>query len=523
MRFDSLNLDEKILKGLADAGFEKCTPVQEQALPESMLGKDIIAQAQTGTGKTAVFLLPIFNKLITEGKAPGVPRALIMVPTRELAEQVYEDAVKLGKYLPYRSLAIYGGVEYRKQEKPLSEGVDIIVATPGRLIDLYKSHIVSLDAIEQLIIDEADRMFDMGFVSDIYYIANNLPRDNDRQTILCSATIDSQVHRLALKYMKADPLMIEIEPEQITVDSIHQRIIYVSNEEKLPVLMSILKRPEAERVLIFTNMKCTAEEVGWRLEENGFPSKVLTGDINQDKRKRIVDDMKDGKIRILVATDVASRGLHIDGITHVINYDLPQEAATYVHRIGRTARAGHSGVAYSLGCEDHVINLPYIEKYIEKKIESEWIEAADMVEDKAGSYSRSRIKEDRAEEREKFSDNKGYPKHSYKDKEKSHGAHNRSDEDRHAGKKKDDFEKKRDFEKKPDFEKKADFEKKQTVKKPSNNGEHKKPSGKQIPPKSVEARLAHYKEKYGEDFTLAKGGKKRSGGILKRLFGGFGK
>lgn len=387
MKFESLSLNADILKGITDAGFEHCTAIQEQSLPECLLGKDVIAQSQTGTGKTAVFLLTIFSKALAGGaNTSGKPKALVMVPTRELATQVIDDAIKLGKHIPFRSVAIYGGVEYDGQINALKTGVELIVATPGRLIDLYKSKTLSLDEIEILVIDEADRMFDMGFAPDIMFIADRLPRKKPRQTMLFSATIDDNVRRLAGRYMLPEPVMIEIEPEQMTVNTVDQKIIYVSNEEKLSILLTLLKRPDVQCGIIFTNMKITAEKLGWKLVNNGLPAKVLTGDLTQERRHKIIEDMKSGKVKLLVATDVAARGLHIDGVTHVYNYDLPDDAANYVHRIGRTARAGKSGKTYSLVCEDHVLNLPEIEKYIERKLESEWIEDAELVKDIAPDY-----------------------------------------------------------------------------------------------------------------------------------------
>ncbi|MCR4286619.1 MAG: DEAD/DEAH box helicase, partial [Deltaproteobacteria bacterium] len=387
MKFESLNLTPDILKGIKDAGFEHCTSIQEQSLPECLLGKDLIAQSQTGTGKTAVFLITIFTKAIAAGpNTTGRPMALVMVPTRELATQVIDDAVKLGKHLSFRSVAIYGGVEYGKQLNALKTGVELVVATPGRMIDLYKSRALSLDNIGIFVIDEADRMFDMGFAPDIMYIAGRLPKNKPRQTMLFSATIDANVRKLAARYMLPEPVMIEIEPEQVTVNAIDQKIIYVSNEEKLSVLLTLLKRPEVVRSIIFTNMKVTAEKLGWKLAANGLPASVLTGDVTQERRHKIIEGMKAGTIKMLVATDVAARGLHIDGVTHIFNYDLPDDAANYVHRVGRTARAGKSGKAYSLVCEDHVLNLPEIEKYIERKFESEWIEDSELVKDIAPKY-----------------------------------------------------------------------------------------------------------------------------------------
>ncbi len=391
MKFEILNLHSDILKGVADAGFERCTPIQEQALPDCVEGKDIIAQSQTGTGKTAVFVLTIMNHFARGDGHPGSrPRALVMVPTRELAVQVEQDAVKLSRHLPFKTLAVYGGVEYDRQVSALKTGVDLVVATPGRMIDLYKSKTLSLDDIEIFVIDEADRMFDMGFAPDITYIASHLPKEKPRQTMLFSATIDTNVERLAARYMKKDTTRVEIEPDQITVDAIDQKVIYVSNEEKLPVLMGLLKRPDAESVIIFTNMKRTAEMLEFKLKGNGFHAMALTGDMSQSKRQKVMEGMKSGKVKILVATDVAARGLHIEGVTHVVNYDLPEEPANYVHRVGRTARAGKSGKAYSLVCESYAFNLPDIEKYIDRKIESEWIDDADMVADAAGRFFGSR-------------------------------------------------------------------------------------------------------------------------------------
>lgn len=397
MKFESLNLHPDLLRGIQEAKFERCLPVQEQALPESLKGKDISVQAQTGTGKTAVFLITIFQKL-NQGNGDSIhPRGLILVPTRELAVQVENDALTLGKYLPYRVVSIYGGVGYEKQESALKEGVDIIVATPGRFIDLYKSKKLDLGSIQIFVADEADRMFDMGFYPDIRYILGRLPKQPHRQTMIFSATLEHRVRRLSESYMD-HPELIEIDPEQVTVESIDQRIFHISNKEKLPLLLGLLSQEEMERVIIFTNMKVTAEEVAFKLNNNDIPCDVITGDLDQNKRLRVIDKMKDGKVHILVATDVAARGLHIEGVTHVINYDLPEEAASYVHRIGRTARLGKPGKAYSLACEKWVLNLLEIERFIEHKIETAWVEDVDLVEDKAGPF-RGRVRRSSGPER----------------------------------------------------------------------------------------------------------------------------
>ncbi|MBI3794103.1 MAG: DEAD/DEAH box helicase [Nitrospinae bacterium] len=388
MKFESLNLDPKLFNAITDMGYERCTPVQEQALPESLAGNDIAVQAQTGTGKTAVFLVTALQRMIAANDEGGSLRAIVLVPTRELAVQVEQQAVDLCKYLHYRSIAIYGGVGYDEQERALSSGAEIIVATPGRLIDFIKSGKVKLGSLGFFIIDEADRMFDMGFMEDVKYILKFAPPKEKRQTIIVSATLDDRIRHLAYQYMR-EATEIEIEPDQITVDKVEQRLFHVSMEEKFPVLLTLLKREQFQRVIIFVNMKRTAEELGFRLSGNGIEAEVLTGDIDQKKRLRIIDKMKEGKVGILVATDVAARGLHIDEVSHVINFDLPADAANYVHRIGRTARAGASGVAYTLACEDLVANLPPIERYIDMKIKVETIDF-ELEKDASGPYRRGR-------------------------------------------------------------------------------------------------------------------------------------
>ena len=437
MKFNTLELDEKILKGIDDAGFVRCTPIQEQALPECLSGKDMIAQSQTGSGKTAVFLLTIYSRLLKKGPSEsGRPRALVMAPTRELALQIDTDAKIIGKHIDLKSIAVYGGVDYDKQKRAFEGGVDVIFATPGRLIDLYKSKVIDLSEIEVFVIDEADRMFDIGFAPDIRYIAGKVPKSKDRQMLLFSATIDDNVSRLANQFMRPDYATVEIEPEQVTVDTIDQKVIYVSNDEKFQSLMAILRREEVERVIIFTNMKRTTEYLEWKLKGNGFNANALTGDMTQSKRQSTINRMKSGKGSILVATDVVARGVHIDDVTHVINYDLPEDAANYVHRIGRTARAGKSGVAYSLACEDHVLNLPEIEGYIEHKLDKEWIEPEELPEDRAGSFGEYRRREARKKakgERERSGSRSG-PKAGPKGAPKGGSSKRRSEDEKEGGK-----------------------------------------------------------------------------------------
>ena len=384
MKFATLDLDKKLLQGIIDVGYERCTPVQEQTLPESLEGHDVSVQAQTGTGKTAVFLLTILQRMILSKKDNRLLRALILVPTRELAVQVEKQANEFCGHLPYRTVSIYGGVGYDRQLAELKKGVQIVVATPGRLIDLVKGKSIDISKVEFMVLDEADRMFDMGFMPDVRYILQKVPHKSKRQTMIFSATLDRRIHQIASMYMRKS-IEIEIEPDQATVENVEQKVFHVAREEKIPLLLALIQREEMPKVLIFTNMKRTAEKVGHKLNGNGIEAEVITGDVAQQKRLRLISKMQKGQLRILVATDVAARGIHIDGISHVINFDLPAEAASYVHRIGRTARAGAHGKAYTIACEDLVEYLPEVEKYIEQKINVSHIDF-ELPKDKAGPW-----------------------------------------------------------------------------------------------------------------------------------------
>ncbi len=371
MKFTELNLPAEVLKGVEQVGFEKLTPVQEESIPLALEGRDVAAQAQTGTGKTAAFLISLFSRLLAQPKETGSdPRALILAPTRELVVQICEDAKGLGAFCPFKVQPIFGGVDYDKQRNALREGVDIIVATPGRLIDYAKQRVFSFRGIEAVVIDEADRMFDMGFIKDLRYLLRKLPPYDQRQTMLFSATLSQRVMELAYEFMDLAE-KVHIEPEQVTTDRIEQLLYHVSLREKFPLLMGLLRRSsDMERVLLFVNTKKEAEFLVDRLKANDYKVAVISGDIPQRKRMRILDDFKEGKLQFLVATDVASRGLHIEGVTHVINYDLPQDCEDYVHRIGRTARAGAVGKAISFADEDTVFHLADIEEYLGAKIPS---------------------------------------------------------------------------------------------------------------------------------------------------------
>jgi ATP-dependent RNA helicase RhlB len=369
VRFADLDLPGAIQAGIDKAGFELCTPIQAKTLPITLGGKDVAGQAQTGTGKTAAFLISVFARLLANKRErkKGAPRALVIAPTRELAIQIAKDAVLLGGDTGFSIQVVYGGVDYRKQREELAEEVDLLIGTPGRLIDYYKQRVYTLDAIETVVVDEADRMFDMGFIKDLRFLLDGCPPPTERQSLLFSATLSYAVMELAFVFMN-DAVKVEIEPDQVTAENVKHVLYHVGKEEKFPTLFGVLKSEGAERTLVFTNMRRMADDIVRTLELNGYRAEQITGDIDQRKRERILEEFRAGTVPILVATDVASRGLHIDNVTHVINFDLPLDAEDYVHRVGRTARAGASGTAISLACERYVEGLEAIEKYIGFKL-----------------------------------------------------------------------------------------------------------------------------------------------------------
>jgi ATP-dependent RNA helicase RhlB len=369
MKFTELNLPAPVFRGVEAMGFTDLTPVQEQSIPLALQGKDVAGQAQTGTGKTAAFLIALFTRLLSrQGASPDAPRALILAPTRELVVQIAEDAQGLGRFCDFRIQPIFGGVDYDKQRQALQDGVDIIIATPGRLIDYVKQRAVTLGHVEALVIDEADRMFDMGFIRDLRYILRKLPPFEQRQTMLFSATLSRRVMELAYEFMNLAE-KVQVAPEQVTAEQVEEVLYHVARKEKFALLLGLLKKDAAaRRVMLFVNTKREAEFLAGRLRANDFKAAIISGDIPQKKRMRILDDFKNGRINFLVGTDVASRGIHVEGVTHVINYDLPQDREDYVHRIGRTARAGASGKAISFADEDLVFYLSEIEDYIGHRI-----------------------------------------------------------------------------------------------------------------------------------------------------------
>ncbi|HEU0264883.1 MAG TPA: DEAD/DEAH box helicase [Geobacterales bacterium] len=382
MKFTELDIPEQVLKAIAEAGFTGCTTIQEQALPIALQGKDVAGQAQTGTGKTAAFLIALFTRLLKQERHEKGhdPRALILAPTRELVVQIEQDAQLLGKYTGFNIQAIYGGVDYMKQRDALKEGADVVIGTPGRLIDYLKQKVYSLKSIEALVIDEADRMFDMGFIADLRFILRRLSPYDQRQNMMFSATLNTRVMELAYEFMNV-PVKVSVTPEQMTAERVEQVLYHVGRKEKFPLLLGLLRREGMQRTMIFVNTKREAEYLVDRLNANDFPCRVISGDVEQRKRMKILEDFKDGTLPILIATDVASRGLHIDGVSHVINYDLPQDAEDYVHRIGRTARAGAEGKAISIADEDGAFHLEAIHEYIKDKITVEWAEDDLLVHD----------------------------------------------------------------------------------------------------------------------------------------------
>jgi ATP-dependent RNA helicase RhlB len=370
-RFHDFKLPAGIMHGIADLKFEYCTPIQEKSLPDVIAGKDLIGRASTGTGKSAVFLIGIFTRLIRERQEKrqnGTPRALIIAPTRELVIQIAKDAREIAKYLPMLVAEAYGGTDYERQQRNIRDRpVDILVATPGRLLDFSRKRVVQLNQAGIMVIDEADRMLDMGFIPDVRSIIHKTPNKNKRQTMMFSATITEDVKRLASQWC-VDPVSVETEMEQVTVETVQQVVYMTTRAQKYLVLYNIIKHQPHERIMVFANMKRDVKRLYDRLRRDGINCTLLSGDVPQQKRTRRLEDFRSGKIEVMIATDVAGRGIHIDGISHVVNYTLPYEPEDYVHRIGRTGRAGKSGISISFADEESSFYLMDIEQYIEQAL-----------------------------------------------------------------------------------------------------------------------------------------------------------
>jgi ATP-dependent RNA helicase RhlB len=424
-RFDSFALDAGILRGLSEAGFTFCTPIQAEALPIALQGRDVAGQAQTGTGKTAAYLVAALHHLLRHppdpDQPPRGPQVLILAPTRELAVQIHNDAQRLAAFTDFRLGLAYGGTGYQQQREQIAAGVDILIGTPGRLIDYFKQRVFDLKAISVVVLDEADRMFDLGFIKDIRFLLRRMPPPEQRLGMLFSATLSYRVTELAYEHMN-DPAMVEIAPEQVTADRVTQCCYMVGNDEKIPLLIGLLRAIDDGRVMVFINTKRQAELVWGFLQGNGIESAVLSGDVPQKQRLRLLRHFQEGRLPVLVATDVAARGLHIPAVSHVINYDLPEDPEDYVHRIGRTARAGAAGDAISFVCETYAFCLPEIEDYIGIKIPVGPLNADVLAEIDPGSRVRAPRRGKRDPEGRSRAGKKPNSKHKPKDREATQAA-----------------------------------------------------------------------------------------------------
>ena len=503
MEFTEFSLDPRLLKGIEEAGYVSCTPVQEEVIKaskkddENAKEPDLYVQSQTGTGKTAAYLVAVINAMLAE-KNVG-KKCLVLVPTRELAVQVEEEAKVLVGDSGLEAFSVYGGVGYEKQIANLKKGVDILIGTPGRVIDLIEGKNLDLSSSNFVVIDEADRMFDMGFYPDLRTILKCLPEAEVRQTMLFSATLNSYVKNLAWEYTR-DPIEITIEAENITVSEIQQELLHVSSDEKMKLLIGVLRHDNPESVIIFCNTKRSCEVVAKRLQMNDIKCDFLIGDLPQSKRLQILKQFKASEIKVLVATDVAARGIDVDDLAMVINYDLPVEAENYVHRIGRTARAGKSGKAYTFCSEQDVYNLPAIERYVEMSIPSSVAYPEQMEEDKsAGVY----IKTENWHGDDENESRGGYKKGGKYSSGKGNGnykggkSYNRDDK----GYKKGDYKKGGKGGKGGSYKKYDDKGKAASYRKPAIDTE-------KLANLSYEERMKMYKETYGKSF--AKGAKNNS-------------
>ena len=372
-RFHDLDLDDRVMHAISDLGFKYCSPIQAAVLPHTLQGHDAIGKAQTGTGKTAAFLLTIISDLLKnpiEGERyVGEPRAVIIAPTRELVVQIADDAKGLCKYTDLRISTLIGGMDYQKQLARVNQGyVDIVVATPGRLLDFKSRRDLFLDQTEILVLDEADRMLDMGFIPQVKQIIRSTPRKENRQTLLFSATFTPDVMNLAEQWTY-EPSHVEIEPESVATDNVDQKVYMVANEDKFRILSNIVSSPAADSVIVFANRRDQVRKLHERMQRKGISCGILSGEVPQAKRTKTLEMFKNGKLQVLVATDVAGRGIHVKGISHVVNYTLPEDPDDYVHRIGRTGRAGAKGISISFACEDDAFQLPDIEVLLGEKLE----------------------------------------------------------------------------------------------------------------------------------------------------------
>jgi ATP-dependent RNA helicase RhlB len=500
IKFTELDLDANLQRGIAEAGFIQCMPVQEKTFTHTLKYTDVCVQSQTGTGKTAVFLISIFHNFINKRDLKN-SKALIIAPTRELAIQIEKEAKVIGKYLDFTCGCFYGGVGYAEQEKLLKSDVDIIIGTPGRLIDFHQQKKLDLRKTGILVIDEADRLFDMGFLPDIKKMLKNMPHFSERISMLFSATLSYRAKELAWEFMN-NPVEIEIDSENITVDKISQKLYHVGKEDKIKLLLGILKSEKPENCIIFTNTKSKAHEVSKRLEYNGYKCEYIMGDLQQSKRLKIIESIKSGKLKYLVATDVAGRGLHVDDLEMVINYDLPADAENYVHRIGRTARAGKEGKAVSLACEKFVYALESIEKLTNTKIPVEWPDES-MFEKDVSAGKNFRIEKERQGQSQKKPS-----KPALRNRRKPVG------------------EKTSPSKKSAKNIKSIPSKINKNTRTPVKDHKKTKVNKTRSPKRTHEERLEYYRKKYGENFHPPSGKKEVKGlakkkSILKKIFGLF--
>ncbi len=506
MKFTEFDLNEKILKGIEKAGFVDCTEVQAESLKYTLNGRDILVQSQTGTGKTAAFMIPLYHLLLTNEKMKN-RKVLILAPTRELVIQIEKEGKLLGAFLDLKIGSFYGGVGYNQQENILKEGVDIYVATPGRLMDFASSGKIKFNEFAIIVIDEADRMFDMGFFPDIKRIMKKMVAPSERISMLFSATMSTKVKNLAWEYMN-DPVEVNVSAGQITVDKIKQVLYHVGTNEKIKLLLGILKSNNPQNVLIFTNTKQEAVKVAARLAGNGYECSYIIGDLPQSKRTKIIENIKSGKLKYLVATDVAARGLHINDLDLVINYDIPEDFENYVHRIGRTARAGKAGMSVTFACEKFVYGLEAIENYIKMKIPVEWAGDEMFLEDASSDeFIRNYLKESKQI--------RIVSEHDDKNKKGERAPRERKGKQGAAAAKPD----RKDHKKAPErVEKRGESKNRKTqegavaVKPKAGKTAEKTNVRKGAPSEkntdrmsknmTLDKRMDYYKERYGEDFTV---------------------
>lgn len=518
MLFSELGLEPKLFQSISELGFTECTEAQALTFQNTFQGKDVIIQSKTGTGKTAAFLISVFHNF---QKNDANKISLILVPTRELALQIEKDALSISKYLDYKIGCFYGGVGYKKQELQLNEGVNIMIATPGRLIDFIKSGKISLSQVSYFVVDEADRMFDLGFSQDIEYIIHKLPKSSSRQTIFLSATINYKVKLFAEKFTK-DPVEIDLSPDTLMVENVEHYVAHVATDEKFNLLLGLFKTKQPKNAFIFTNTKHAAVLIAEKLKLHGINADYIIGDLPQAKRTRIINRIKNNEIQFLVATDVAARGIHVDNLDMVINYDLPEDPENYVHRVGRTARAGQTGIAYSFVCEKFAYGLEGLEKLLGTKIPVFWPEDELFVDDSDMDYSSIKIRDSRSKaprsrnskDNRKPRDNRNSQRNKPNRERSGEGGNRKKSSNKGA------------------IVKKSGTASKTATKKKVNKNDIPRPkkTAKKLVPKrkqKLKTRLEIYQEKYGEQFTVTENKtapkKKGLGGIVKAISSLFSK